>query len=97
MGKIDINYWEVDRITKSTKEDAQLQLQEYAEKEYTKIRDALTASKGSYKEAMIKELDVEQELIVQTAEFITKLNTMIKNSAESHRILDEKYKIRKIM
>lgn len=92
MSKTIINYQRVERATASIKGAANENLKNYANTQYKKLADAMADCNGDYKTAVVKELQEEQKAVVAAADFMIKLQTMIKKTADSFQNLDKSYK-----
>lgn len=92
MSKTIINYQRVEKTTASIKGAANENLKNYANTQYKKLTDAMTECKGDYKTAIVKELEEEQKAVVAAADFMIKLQKMIKKTADSFQNLDKSYK-----
>lgn len=92
MSKTIINYQRVERTTASIKGAANEQLKNYANTQYKNLIDAMADCKGDYKTAIVKELQEEQKAAVEAADFMIKLQKMIKKTADSFQKLDKSYK-----
>lgn len=92
MSKTIINYQKVEHSTASIKNAANENLKNYANTQYKNLISALTECRGEYKTAVEKELMEEQKAVIAAAEFMVKLQRMIKKTADSFQNLDKSYK-----
>lgn len=92
MSKISINYQTVEKTTASIKSAANENLKNYANTQYQTLKTAMDGCKGDYKDAIVAEMEEERKAVVAAAEFIVKLQEMIKKTAESFQNLDKSYK-----
>ncbi len=92
MSTTIINYQKVEQTTASIKGAANENLKNYANTQYKKLTDAMADCKGAYKTSVVKELQEEQKAVVAAADFMIKLQTMIKKTADSFQNLDKSYK-----
>lgn len=91
MGNVKFDYETVNSKTASIKKRAQDNLKTYADTEYGKIKDAMESSKGDYKTAIAAELAAEKTAVVAAADFIIKLQEMMKQTANAFRVTDQSY------
>lgn len=92
MSKLSIDYSKVDATTAAIKSSAQQNLKVYATTQLEGLKQAMSTSKGEYKEAIVKELEEEKATIHAAADLMIKLQTMIKSTADSYKKLDASYK-----
>lgn len=92
MSKVAINYQKVDSTTTSIKSAAKENLKNYANSEYKTLKEAMSNCKGDYKTAIVEELEEERKAVIAAAEFVVKLQKMIKKTSDSFEKLDKSYK-----
>lgn len=92
MSKTIINYTKVESSTASIKSAANENLKNYANTQYKSLIDAMNYCTGDYKTALVKELQEEQKAVIEAAEFMIRLQEMIKKTAKSFQNLDKSYK-----
>lgn len=91
MGNVKFDYETVNSKTASIKKRAQDNLKTYAETAYGKIKDAMESSKGDYKTGVVAELAAEKTAVVAAADFIIKLQEMMKQTASAFQATDQSY------
>lgn len=98
MGKknISIDYGKVSKETKKLKKEADAELKDYIKEKYDPMILEMQECKGTYANAMVRELRLEKNTVQETAKLLKKIQNMINETAKAFKKTDESYKKAKL-
>ena len=91
MADVKFDYGKVNSKTDSIKKSAQENLKNYAQIEYEKLLNGMITSKGDYKTAIEAELSAEKKAVTAAADFMMKLQDLMKQTADAFQKKDMSY------
>lgn len=91
MSNVKFDYSKVDSETSNIKKSAQEKLTNYVNKQYKVLEQSMESSKGDFKNAIVVELEAEKNAVIAMADFIVKLQDMMKNTSDAFKNADASY------